>query len=112
MTNERQSGAVGSRQWSQDENFVCQFLIDTLPIRILSNSFPVNKCARSNRHSSGAHNLRSSNKGPRREGGDSLGQLSRISFAEAAASRSVATESNFLYNWRVMRSGKGQIELC
>jgi hypothetical protein len=33
---------------------ITAFLIDTLPIRNTSNSFPVNKCAHSNRHSSEA----------------------------------------------------------
>ncbi len=52
MTYKRKFGGGGGPQNIQRESLVCQFLIDTLPIRIASKSFPCIIGARSNRHSS------------------------------------------------------------
>ena len=53
MATKRQLGAGRNAQNTEKENFARQLLIDTLPIRIASKSFPYNKWPRSNRHSSG-----------------------------------------------------------
>jgi hypothetical protein len=52
MTYKREFGAGIGRGGTPNESFACQFLIDTLPIRITSNSFDCSFGVRSNRHSS------------------------------------------------------------
>jgi hypothetical protein len=58
MAYERQFGAVSGTQNNTRASFVCQFLIDTLPIRNVLKSFASNKWSRSNRHSSRASDVR------------------------------------------------------